>query len=939
MMAMISAQRGLIPAIVAARVSDASAAVFIAVYAFTLAAHEGLAAITTAFVARASRDPSHTVRPVITSLQLIVGVGIPMCVVVFVAAGPLLSIFADRYSDGAQFLRLMMVGAPFAAISSVATLQARLRRQPLIAVAILAVHTLFVFGGALWIVPRHGIDGFGYATFAGEALVGLIGLSYLNRTVLQAERRTDDALGRSPDVPVEARPRPVPLTYPAAFATVLALVVSVAAVVAAAADIVAPSVAVVQMAAMLIWPGFWLRRSIGHTSAAFQCSVVLGVSVSAWLVLSEVMVLVEWWQPRLLYVSLIGGPALSTLVGIVRRNDFAAIVRAARPVTKDLRPSTARERVGGVLLFAIAMLGLLFTAMTIDRTKATDIGLASAFGPMYWIGLVSASALFVAATFRERVARKTALASIVVVTGYYHAVMPFATRLPRFFWTTRHTAVVDFITQNGFVDRRIDIYHNWPAFFSASGVFSDVSRADPLYYARWSHLVIMLVCVASVFALTEAFTHDQRLQLTATFLFVAGQWTGQEYFSPQAVALLLLLVMLTVLLRTLSSYRDSGPLGMLRRRVLEPLSRSATLRPDWAYRLTKRTSFRDTRVGFAIGALTFVAMALAHQLTPYVALLMVTTLVMLRRVRAFWLLPIAYLALVGTLALAYSFLERSGINLLSFDLNPAAKRGGGALFYDLEEQGGGLVVSRLTTLLVVTFMVGAVVGLFRRIRSGFSELEPALIVACPPFVVLFQGYDGEGLYRAFLYALPGTSYLLACALLPRVNAFRLVRTRIAAPLLCIGLAVLWPFVGFGREKTYGFFDDEVAAAQLIETYAPQGSSIVGFSTGLPVRVTARYGSINGQGISPLLLLPEVRNAPSTDAQLTAVTDLMRQLDPNVGGEIYVVWSRSQANSADHFQLASGEQIGALVNAVTQSPDFELVRRWDDAVVFRWRSAV
>ena len=172
-----------------------------------------------------------------------------------------------------------------------------------------------------------------------------------------------------------------------------------------------------------------------------------------------------------------------------------------------------------------------------------------------------------------------------------------------------------------------------------------------------------------------------------------------------------------------------------------------------------------------------------------------------------------------------------------------------------------------------------------------------------------------------------------------MNAFRLVRTRIAAPLLCIGLAVLWPFVGFGREKTYGFFDDEIAAAELIETYAPQGSSIVGFSTGLPVRVTARYGSINGQGISPLLLLPEVRNAPSTDAQLTAVTDLMRQLDPNVGGEIYVVWSRSQANSADHFRLASGEQIGALVNAVTQSPDFELVRRWDDAVVFRWRSAV
>src|SRR5207237_6605845 len=120
----------------------------------------------------------------------------------------------------------------------------------------------------------------------------------------------------------------------------------------------------------------------------------------------------------------------------------------------------------------------------------------------------------------------------------------------------------------------------------------------------------------------------------------------------------------------------------------------------------------------------------------------------------FWLLPAAYLALAGTLALAYPFLKRSGVNLLSFDLSPASKRGGGALFYDLKERGEGLIVSRLTLLLVLVFILGAGVGLLRRLRSGFSELEAVVIVGCPPVVVLFQGYDGEGLYRAFLYALP-----------------------------------------------------------------------------------------------------------------------------------------------------------------------------------------
>src|SRR5687768_17816892 len=57
-------------------------------------------------------DPEDTAQPVTTSLQLIMAIGIPMCLVTFVAAGPLLSIFAGRYSDGAQFLRVMIVGAP-----------------------------------------------------------------------------------------------------------------------------------------------------------------------------------------------------------------------------------------------------------------------------------------------------------------------------------------------------------------------------------------------------------------------------------------------------------------------------------------------------------------------------------------------------------------------------------------------------------------------------------------------------------------------------------------------------------------------------------------------------------------------------------------------------------------------------------------------------------
>ena len=124
---------------------------------------------------------------------------------------------------------------------------------------------------------------------------------------------------------------------------------------------------------------------------------------------------------------------------------------------------------------------------------------------------------------------------------------------------------------------------------------------------------------------------------------------------------------------------------------------------------------------------------------------------------------------------------------------------------------------------------------------------------------------------------------------------------------------------------------------LIEQTAKPGSSIIAFSTGFPARVTANYGAIYGPGLAPLLLLPDIRDAATADEALTALHDEIRQLAPRVEGDIYLVWSRSQANSADHYRIADKDRIQALVAGIAQSPSFELVRAWDDAVVFRWLS--
>ena len=117
--------------------------------------------------------------------------------------------------------------------------------------------------------------------------------------------------------------------------------------------------------------------------------------------------------------------------------------------------------------------------------------------------------------------------------------MPLLFSEPVYPWVYKHVGVVEYIDLHGRLDASVDIYQNWPAFFTLSAWFGRVAGTRPLEYAAWAQVFFNacnLVLLRYVFG---SLSRDVRLVWTAVFVFFSANWVAQDYFSPQAFAFML----------------------------------------------------------------------------------------------------------------------------------------------------------------------------------------------------------------------------------------------------------------------------------------------------------------------------------------------------------------------------------------------------------------
>lgn len=383
------------------------------------------------------------------------------------------------------------------------------------------------------------------------------------------------------------------------------------------APIGATARAVSLTAFLLTGPGLavvlWLRVPV---AAAVAVVPTTGMAVAA-----AGTVTVTWlhgWLPI---------PLLAALVAVVATSAvLCALRRPHAPVRVPVAVLPQSWRMSAPYLVIVAVLCVWAAVLPgMASAESSPFGLlATGTGPALVVLAAVLVVAFVAAL--RRGALLTAAAAIVATIMVLRLTATLITDLPMYAWTYKHLGIVDFLlTHRVLPPTGVDVYREWPAFFTTFAWFSEVTTLDPTSVAHWFAPVIHAVLALVVGSLAAMLGLNRRAVLVAVMIAELANWVAQDYFAPQAYGFVLGLGIVVAL-------------------------------------LASRT---DRRVGWLAFAL-FVALVPTHQLTPYWIFGVVALFAFTGNLRPRWSL-IAYAAvLFGYLyPRRYIVFEHGGLSSLN----------------------------------------------------------------------------------------------------------------------------------------------------------------------------------------------------------------------------------------------------------------------------------
>ena len=330
------------------------------------------------------------------------------------------------------------------------------------------------------------------------------------------------------------------------------------------------------------------------------------------------------------------------------------------------------------------------------------------------------------------------------------------------------------------------------------------------------------------------------------------------------------------------------------------------------------------------------AVAVSHQLSPYIIGGTLAVLVVFRQVRPWW----APATLLGPAAI-WALLHWSDIaGFLSFgDLGKADN------FRPPETTATpGLHRLPIVTATVLALVAGALLvglialGVLLRHRR---ELRMWAIAMCPAVglaVVAVNPYGNEGIFRATLFALPWLAILAAQAF---AGAGRW--TRAALPATTVALAVTFCVAAFGLDATNVLRSaDREALRIFLNTEADPGQMNYMLILGpgdlpsSPPTQALTHAAIEWsdfraeQGVAPV-------GTPAATEMRRATAGLRKYAAEHAanGGSLYAVWSPVSSYYGWEYGIHTPAQFAALRDAFLASPDWRPVFRSGGTVLFRY----
>jgi hypothetical protein len=567
-----------------------------------------------------------------------------------------------------------------------------------------------------------------------------------------------------------------------------------------------------------------------------------------------------------------------------------------------------------------------------------DYGLLPAFPLSFFaaVGLLAAS--FVAAVCAPRRSEVVLAGHVLALIVFLHGTMPLIFAEPFYPWVYKHFGVAEYIDLHGRLDTSVDIYQNWPAFFTLSAWFGRVAGTRPLEYAAWAQVFFNacnLVLLRYVFG---SLSRDIRLVWVAIFVFFAANWVAQDYFSPQAFAFTLSLGLCGVILRWLLIAPDRAWMARWLNRAAAFVARLGRRRrsgvapedePTGSQRVGRRTARNIAIALFAIIVAT-------HQLTPYMLIAGLAVLTFLGVVRPRLLVVLFTAMALGYLLPRLDFIQRY-YGLLGSAGEPLKNvRSAAVGLNGLAGEPGRVLCANAARLLSLSLWGLGLVGAVRRLRAGYKNLGIAALAVAPAFIALADTYGGEAIYRVFLFSLPWFALLAAFALRPGGDDWSSVRTvpRLLLPLAL--LLVLFLPAYFGMAATNEVRPGEVAASQYFYDRAPPHSVLMIASPQFPVRLAGNYEqfrlTIGEADPSLLTVRPSLRHKLLGDRQVPVIAQAMRDY---AGGEpVFLAVSRNGKVTSQVLDLLPRGSLDELEGALSRSRRFRVWYRNPDTTIFQ-----
>ncbi|MFN8486181.1 MAG: hypothetical protein U0350_01235 [Caldilineaceae bacterium] len=310
-----------------------------------------------------------------------------------------------------------------------------------------------------------------------------------------------------------------------------------------------------------------------------------------------------------------------------------------------------------------------------------------------------------------------------------------------------------------------DAQLNWPGFFIFNAFLTQIAgpQSGSLLTA-WTVAGFNLLYLAPLLMLLNAATNDQRLVWLGVWFYYLTSWIGQGYFAPQAFSYFLYLVISAILLQWFKVEQPG----------LHWMERAA-LAPTWFGRQVRRLYLWSIEPALPItlpqgsqsGLIAFVVALFAvivssHPLTPFVILVGVSLLVLLKRCRLRNLPLLMAIMLLAWLAYRPTdFLSGPLRNLLNTPSN---------LSFNVPNQTQDsaqptvMLYLRLGLALLVWGL--ALLGGLRRLRQGHSDVSFILLMLAPFILLGWQGDRDAMLMRIYFFNLPFAAFFAAALFYP-----------------------------------------------------------------------------------------------------------------------------------------------------------------------------